>query len=130
MPALAHDCAGGWVENPDGTVFRCSTCHPRLAVAHARSTDPITSHIAAASVRPSASEEFVLYCLKDIGRPVLDEDLIDYIRATYPDHKIADSRIRTARGKLATEHHLVRFAGRGRSRRDKPANLWEAVPDA
>ena len=128
MNAVAHDCADGWVPNPDGTVYRCRDCHPRLAVAHARRTDPIQSHQAAASVKVSPSEDFVLGCMKDIGKPVLDEDLIRYIRETYPEHRIADSRIRTARATLANEHHLLRFAGMGRTQRDKAAAMWEATP--
>lgn len=128
MALVQHQCDSGWVLLEDGTVRRCLECNPRLQVAHARSTDPVTSHEAAASVKVKVSESFVLACMKDIGKPVSDEELVSYIRSTYPEHKIADSRIRTARNKLTTEHHLVRWAGRGRTSRDKACNIWEAAP--
>ena len=123
--ALAHQCDAGLVEI-NGVEYACPTCRrqPRLEIAHARATDPETSHIAAASVQVSVSESFVLVCLTDIDKAVSDEELVDYIHDTYPDHKIADSRIRTARAKLV-EKHLVRWAGRGRTKRDKTCNLWE-----
>lgn len=124
-----HDCVDGWLIQADDTVLPCPTCRPsrpRLESAHARRTDPLTSHTAAASVKVSVSEDFVLGCLKDLAKPVMDEQLIDYVRETYPDVGFTDSRLRTARGKLV-EKGLVRFAGRGRSKRDKPSNLWEVA---
>lgn len=126
MALLAHDCVNGWLENEDGTVRKCPDCHPHLQVAHARKSDPLESHLAAASVKVSVSEDFVLGCLRDIGKAVSDEELLAYVRQTYPDYKIADSRVRTARCKLV-DKHLVRWGGRGRTSRDKACNIWEAV---
>lgn len=130
MNAVAHECLSGWLENSDGSVYRCPECvpAPRLEVAHARKTDPIESHVAAASVKVSVSEDFVHGVLKDIGKAVLDEDLIEFIRTSYPEVTYTDSRIRTARGKLV-EKGLARFAGRGRTKRDQVASLFEAVPE-
>lgn len=129
MAAPEHSCVNGWILNDDDTVSRCPVCVPipRLQVAHARSTDPAQSHIAAAGVKVSVSEDFVLGCLKDIGQAVLDEELIAYVRSTYPQETHTDSRLRTARAKLV-EKGLVRFAAMGRTKRDKPAAMWEAVP--
>ena len=134
MSMAAHQCDGGLIE-VNGVEYACPHClhpendSPRLRVAHARTTDPRTSHEAAASVQVSVSESFVLACLRDIGEAISDERLVAYIRETYPDQKIADSRIRTARGKLAEmSPPLVRWAGRGRTTRDKACNLWEANP--
>ena len=125
-----HGCVSGWRENPDGTVYRCPVCvppKPRLELAHARTTDPLPSHLAAASVKVSVSEDFVLGVMTDIGKPVLDEDLLAFIREQYPNVTYSDSRIRTARHNLA-DKGLVRFAGRGRTKRDKVASLFEVAP--
>lgn len=125
-----HGCVNGWVLQDDDTVTRCPACapvKPRLEVAHARTTDPLPSHEAAASVKVSVSEDFVRGVMEDIGKPVLDEDLIEFVREEYPDVRYTDSRLRTARAKLV-EKGLVRFAGRGRTKRDKVASLFEVVP--
>lgn len=123
-------CNGDGLVSVGGIDYLCPNCHSkpdRLESAHARKSDPVQSHIAAASVKVSTSEEFVLGCMKDLGKPVLDEDLIAYIRETYPDTNYTDSRIRTARAKLI-EKGFVRFAGMGRSKRDKPSALHEVCP--
>lgn len=125
-----HGCVSGWNLNPDDTVSRCPVCvppKPHLEIAHARTTDPLPSHLAAASVKVSVSEDFVLGVMTDIAKPVLDEDLLEFIREQYPDVTHTDSRLRTARAKLV-EKGLVRFAGRGRTKRDKVASLFEVLP--
>lgn len=125
-----HGCVNGWTLNEDDTVSRCLVCAPpkrHLEVAHARTTDPLPSHLAAASVKVSPSEDFVLMVMKDIGKAVLDEDLISFIRAQYPNATHSDSRLRTARRTLV-DKGLVRFAGRGRTKRDGVATLYEVTP--
>lgn len=98
--------------------------------AHARPTDPITSHEAAESLTPEQirrSEEAVYRVLREYG-PCDDKDLIKaYYRAVAAgfEHFQEESGIRTRRSDLAKKHGLVVDTGerivRGRGRR---AIIW------
>ena len=71
-------------------------------MAHARKTDPVTSHAAAASITAIddlTSKETVLWVLRLFG-PMTDKSMIATIRAFQPSRQFADSRLRTARSDL------------------------------
>lgn len=68
-----------------------------LSEAHARRTDPDTSHAAAASVKVRQSQERILALLRRTG-PVTDSELID--AATYEPWLMSPSGIRSRRAEL------------------------------
>lgn len=70
-------------------------------VAHARSSDPIESHFAAASVKTSHMDvvkERILACF--IYGEANDEELIRRYRDLFPEDKVSDSGIRSRRSQL------------------------------
>lgn len=105
---------------PDESGLYCAVCdlvrkHPRhgtgetLQQAHARRTDPSTSHAAAAAVQDlSAQQSLVLKVLREIG-PSTDEALADYWQ-TNDVSSISPSGLRTRRRELV-EHGLVEDTG-------------------
>lgn len=96
--------------------------------AHARSTDPSTSHRAAASIsaaRLRESQEEVLRVLRDYG-PLCDCDLLTTYRET-SELEQSDSGIRTRRAELVARG-LVRDSGvRLRLPSNRATIQWEAV---
>lgn len=92
-------------------------------VAHARRTDPATSHLAATSVRVSnRSKDAVRMCFVG-GGALCDEDLIERFRATFPELDISDQRIRTYRHDLCNEGTL-QPAGMTYTRRGRSTQRW------
>lgn len=90
--------------------------------AHARRTDPATSHLAATSVRVSnRSKESVRACF--ISGAACDEELIERFRATFPELDISDQRIRTYRHDLCNEGTL-QPAGMTYTRRGRSTQRW------
>lgn len=94
-----------------------------LFTAMARSSDPLTSFSAGASVNKRQSQAMVLAALRYIG-PVTDERLLDHLATN--GLPITPSRARTARHELVLAG-LVREAGEGRTRSGRRALLWEAA---
>lgn len=89
--------------------------------ALARTTDPSTSHAAAASVNLTRSRQIVLTTL-GYG-PMTDDDLVWLCR----NEPISPSRARTARKELV-DLGLVRSTGRTeRLRSGRHATVWEVV---
>ncbi len=89
--------------------------------AHARRTDPETSHAAARGILPFISQDRVLGALKDLG-PMIDEKLCTLLSEFH-----TPSRIRTARKELQ-EKGLVEDSGMlGKTTRGRNAVIWRAV---
>jgi hypothetical protein len=106
---------------------RCPDCRrstPRsLEIAHARNTDPATSHAAARSVTLTPGRELVLSALRTFG-PMTDEQLVPILAG-----KLSPSGTRTRRSELVSLG-LVRATSKTRplaSGRD--GIVWEAVPE-
>lgn len=71
-------------------------------MAHARRTDPVTSHAAAnsiSSLEDLTSKQTVLRALQQFG-PMTDKAMITTIRAFQSPRRFSDSRLRTARADL------------------------------
>lgn len=95
--------------------------------AYARSTDPVTSHMAAAGIDVTKSQEIVLIALK-IGGPMTDEETYDYIRRTWPDVHMTEQSVRSRRAELRDRHHLVEDTGEyGRTKNGGKTKIWRAV---
>lgn len=78
--------------------------------AHARRTDPDTSHDAAAMVRVVKQRSYVLAAARTLGS--FDDLLLQKtVRAMYPDQKFSDSGVRTRRSELV-RLGLMRDTGR------------------
>jgi hypothetical protein len=80
------------------------------AIAHARSSDPETSHVAAAGVKVSENQTAVLFLLRILGDPVLDEELIVAYAKRQKALKLpeqSESGIRSRRAELAKGGYLV-----------------------
>lgn len=69
-----------------------------------RTTDPETSHEAAASVDVTKSRDFVLSILRDFG-PMADFEIEDQSR--FEGHKWTGQRLRTARAQLVKQNLVV-----------------------
>lgn len=95
--------------------------------AHARHTDPETSHEAAASIESESiqlTQLRVLHCLDTIG-PQDDIGIAQWFR--YQDHrwKASPSGLRTRRSELVARG-LVRFSGHyGKSASNRRTRIWE-----
>jgi hypothetical protein len=71
--------------------------------AHARRTDPETSHEAAASVNVTAGQQVVLDALTQHG-PCTDEELVGYMHlAANPAWRLSPSGIRSRRHELTAK---------------------------
>jgi hypothetical protein len=96
--------------------------------AHARRTDPGTSHAAAASVRDiRESQQYVLSLFRKFG-PMTDERLALHIAEDQAPHvKLSPSGIRTRRSELVSLI-LLRFTGRVETiSTGRKAKVWEAI---
>lgn len=103
---------------------------PPPARAHARRTDPQTSHDAATSLGDlRESQRSVLYVLRKFG-PSTDERLVENYQAGAALGRVprqSESGIRTRRKEL-TEAGLVRDSGdRAILRSGRSAIIWESV---
>lgn len=140
-PCRHPGCKDGKRERDLGSWEECPRCHgsgiepvnpPEEAVAHARSTDPWTSHAAARSVRDlSGYQQLVLECLRKLG-PSTDEQLVNYILSFHHGdlpRGATPSGIRTRRRELADmEPPLVTFTGRvGKTKANRPTKIWAVV---
>lgn len=95
--------------------------------AHARNTDPDTSHAAAAAAESSvaASQRAVLDILHNALMPLTDEEIVGYLRGRF-----SPSRVRTARGELHTQG-LVACAGTVKPPGKRTScRVWIATADA
>lgn len=92
--------------------------------ARARRTDPVTSHLAALSVRGLRESQVAVLAM--FGGPFTDEELIDaYYQAQVAGIVPAQSEsgIRTRRKELVTAGFLE-ASGIGRSRSGRSSTLW------
>lgn len=91
-------------------------------VAHARRTDPETSHEAAASIdRIRESQEAVLEALRRHG-PMIDEELVERVSGQSP------SGIRSRRAELVVKG-MVRFSGSySVTASNRRTRIWEVDP--
>lgn len=94
--------------------------------AHARRTDPETSHAAAASVRNiRKSQSNILQVLKKNG-PLSDEELIRHYRAAGLPPQ-SESGIRTRRAELVRLSLVVDSGDKAVTASGRNTILWEAV---
>lgn len=96
--------------------------------ARARKTDPVTSHMAAATVAVTAGQASVLYALELLGGPVTDEQLVSYYQTLRDEgHAVlpqSASGIRTRRRELV-DLGLVHGAGVTLNSNGRNALTWE-----
>ena len=95
--------------------------------AHARSTDPETSHEAAAKVKGITQVQGrILACLSIQGK-LTDEELSEVYHSYYPEHPVTDQSLRSRRSELVARG-AVRFAGDyGYTRAGGRTRRWEVV---
>jgi len=98
-------------------------------MAHARMTDPSTSHLAAASVKnETLTKRIILNILSD--SPMTDEELVEMYRFmslridTVP--RASDSGIRSRRAEL-TRDYKVFAVGYKKTKSGRKAIVWEAA---
>ena len=96
---------------------------PLFEHARARSSDPSTSHEAAASVSVKPSQRDVLAALNTIG-PATQKDLENYhpLSALY-----SPSRIRTAVRELADAGRVIDTGKKRRLESGRKAIIWKAL---
>ena len=100
--------------------------------AHARNTDPITSHEAAEGVDVNRSQALVLaFCTSYMGEYFTDKNLaatyrrvVEVGEAQLPP--VSDSRIRTARKELV-DAGLITFAGYTEPARGRRESIWKVT---
>lgn len=97
--------------------------------AHARTTDPIESHLAAASLDHFVLSNVEQVIYKLLTTPMTDEELVNAYRRNaelglHPFH--SDSGIRTRRNELY-QRGLIRVKGVTRNRNDKQVRIWERL---
>ena len=90
--------------------------------AHARRTDPGTSHEAARSVKVTKGQAQVILLLQRMGRPVTHEDLV-WAAGNEPGITLTPSGIRTRCHELAVAGKVVQD-GETRTRSGRRALLW------
>ena len=92
--------------------------------ARARTTDPETSHAAAASVKVRESQKTVLTLLKQVG-PATDDELLEVaIRQQLP---ITPSGLRTRRCELVQMGLAMDTGERKRKQTGRMAIVWSAA---
>lgn len=100
------------------------TTQPTLFEAHARRTDPPTSHEAASSVqRIRESQADVLTVIRKYG-PIADEELLVRYRAEHLPWQ-SDSGIRTRRSELVSLGVIVDSGIKGRTASHRKTVLWK-----
>ena len=96
-------------------------------MAHARMTDPSTSHLAAASVKNETLTKRVI--LDFLSLPMTDEELVEYYKLalvridTIP--QASDSGIRSRRAEL-TRDSKVFAVGYKKTKSGRKAIVWQA----
>jgi hypothetical protein len=98
---------------------------PTLFEAHARATDPDTSHEAARSVKVSRHRRWVLTVLDRIG-PVDDEALVRFI--TTQGIPVSGQSARSRRAELVRDGYVER-CGTTRLASGRRAHLWRVTPE-
>jgi len=97
-------------------------------MAHARMTDPSTSHLAAASVKNETLTKKVI--LGFLSNPMTDEELVEYYNLarvridSIP--RASDSGIRSRRAEL-TRDFKVFAVGYKKTKSGRKAIVWEAA---
>lgn len=99
--------------------------------AYARTTDPDTSHEAAASLDTANSRLYVLGLLTEFG-PLADFEIenrhaTDTIGHTFYG-RLSPSRLRSARSELVAAGHVVASAGFTKTPSGRRALLWSVAP--
>lgn len=101
-----------------------------LSQARARTTDPVTSHEAAATVDPSPSQDTVLTIARHyLGQYFTDTGLVETyhrIRETAELPRLSDSRLRTARRELV-DAQQIRHAGYTEPATGRRHSIWELL---
>lgn len=97
-------------------------------MAHARNTDPSTSHAAAQSVHESWSAVLRgrVLALLDLGAGYTDEELADAYWLRY-DEPATPSGLRTRRAELVTAGMVADSGERRPTRGGRAAIVWEAA---
>lgn len=91
-------------------------------MAHARNTDPNTSHEAAASVNNiTATQEFILEMLD--RHPMTDVSLVEYFKAV-PGPRASESGIRSRRAELVAAGRVVDSGERVKLASGRRAIIW------
>lgn len=96
-------------------------------IAHARRTDPETSHLAAASVTDlTKTQEKVRACL--VVGPACDEQIEMRYRHYFPDDRTTSQSLRSRRSELVAKGE-VRFSGEhSTTETGRATRKWELVP--
>jgi hypothetical protein len=96
--------------------------------AHARRTDPLSSHLAAekASARLNETQERVHVLLRIKG-PATDEELISRFRHTWPEVRVTDQSIRSRRSELVEKGYVKQADRFGVTDYGNRARVWEVV---
>ena len=105
-----------------------TTEYPLFAQAHARKSDPETSHEAAAKQTPRKlrrSQAAVLRALRALTEAT-DPEIEHYIRESLGETDHASSRLRTARKEL--EGTMVEWTGERVERRGSRFRTWRVKP--
>lgn len=96
--------------------------------AHARRTDPLSSHLAAerASQRLTDVQDRVLTLLRIRG-PATDDQIIERFRDYWPEIKVSDQSIRSRRSELVRKALVAHSGDFGPSPHGQRARVWRAV---
>ena len=96
--------------------------------AHARRTDPLSSHLAAerATERLTDVQERVLILLRVKGAAT-DNTIIQRFRDTWPELRMSDQSIRSRRADLVRKGLVTHTGDFGTSPYGQPARIWKAV---
>lgn len=94
-------------------------------MAHARKTDPTTSHAAAASVKDiTTTQEFILMALH---KPLTDVALVSAYRAYKSAPPASESGIRSRRSELVALGKVVDTGARERLESGRQAIVWSVA---
>jgi len=94
------------------------------SAAHARRTDPQTSHEAAKSVRNISETHAIIMDVFSSKGPLTDEQLIAIIRRA-PDVRVSDSGIRSRRSELVKLGKIREHNQNGRTTSGRKCTVWE-----
>ena len=100
---------------------------------HARTTDPITSHEAAASVRNlTATQQVIMDLYKRINRPMTDNQLVGWYAwavSNFDAPSASESGIRSRRAELTRTGKLRDSGERTKLSSGRNAIMWELNND-
>lgn len=98
-----------------------------LMMTRARSSDPVTSHLAAQGLQLAESQAVVLRLLREAGQPLADHELVE--RAMGEGCRLTGQRIRTARSELAGQGLVqVALGVFHKTPAGRRAQTWQAAP--